>query len=85
VAIILAHDADKIPADIQALVRAGVENGVALAGPPQDRDIHPFGQEGQGFGLAGRLHFRAIRPCMATHRELVSYILSIDEPTSRTS
>jgi hypothetical protein len=32
VAIILTHDADKIPADIQALVRAGVESGAALAG-----------------------------------------------------
>ena len=39
VAIILTHDADKIPPDIQALVRAGVESGAALAGTVQTPNI----------------------------------------------
>jgi tetrahydromethanopterin S-methyltransferase subunit A len=39
VAIILNHDADKIPHDIQALVRAGVESGAALSGTIQTPNI----------------------------------------------
>jgi tetrahydromethanopterin S-methyltransferase subunit A len=39
VAIILNRDADKIPADIQALVRAGAESGAALSGTIQTPNI----------------------------------------------
>ncbi len=39
VAIILNYDADKIPPDIQALVRAGVESGAALSGTVQTPNI----------------------------------------------
>ncbi len=39
VAIILNHDADKIPPDIQALVRAGIESGAALSGTIQTPNI----------------------------------------------
>jgi len=38
-AIILNRDADKIPHDIQALVRVGVESGAALAGTVQTPNI----------------------------------------------
>src|SRR5512135_1414653 len=39
VAIILNHDEDKIPPDIEALVRAGVESGAALSGTIQTPNI----------------------------------------------
>src|SRR5512143_2458466 len=39
VAIILSHDEDKIPPDIEALVRAGVESGAALSGTIQTPNI----------------------------------------------
>jgi tetrahydromethanopterin S-methyltransferase subunit A len=39
VAIILNRDADKIPPDIQALVRAGAESGAALSGTVQTPNI----------------------------------------------
>ena len=39
VAIILNQDEDKIPADIQALVRTGVESGAALSGTIQTPNI----------------------------------------------
>ena len=39
VAIILCSDADKIPLEIEALVRAGIESGAALAGTVQTENI----------------------------------------------
>jgi tetrahydromethanopterin S-methyltransferase subunit A len=39
VAIILNTDADKIPPDLQALIRAAVESGAALAGTVQTENI----------------------------------------------
>jgi tetrahydromethanopterin S-methyltransferase subunit A len=39
VAIILCSDADKIPPEIEALVRAGVESGAALSGTVQTENI----------------------------------------------
>ena len=39
VAIILCSDADKIPSEIEALVRAGIESGAALAGTVQTENI----------------------------------------------
>jgi tetrahydromethanopterin S-methyltransferase subunit A len=39
VAIILNCDADKIPADIEKLVRAGIESGAALSGTVQTENI----------------------------------------------
>jgi len=39
VAIILTHDADKIPPEIEALVRAGIESGAALSGTIQTENI----------------------------------------------
>jgi tetrahydromethanopterin S-methyltransferase subunit A len=39
VAIILACDADKIPSEIEGLVRAGIESGAALSGTVQTENI----------------------------------------------
>ena len=39
VAIVLNHDADKIPPDLEALVRAGAESGAALSGTVQTPNI----------------------------------------------
>lgn len=39
VAIILNCDADKIPADLEQLVRAGLEAGAALSGTVQTENI----------------------------------------------
>ena len=39
VAIILNHDADKIPPEIENLVRAGIESGAALSGTIQTENI----------------------------------------------
>jgi tetrahydromethanopterin S-methyltransferase subunit A len=39
VAIILCSDADKIPTEIENLVRAGIESGVALSGTVQTENI----------------------------------------------
>ena len=39
VAIILCSDADKIPAEIESLVRAGIESGAALSGTVQTENI----------------------------------------------
>jgi tetrahydromethanopterin S-methyltransferase subunit A len=39
VAIILNYDADKIPRDLEALVRAGVESGAGLSGTVQTENI----------------------------------------------
>ena len=39
VAIILNHDADKIPPEIEGLVRAGIESGAALSGTIQTENI----------------------------------------------
>ena len=39
VAIILCHDADKIPEEIESLVRAGIESGAALSGTVQTENI----------------------------------------------
>ena len=39
VAIILNHDADKIPREIENLVRAGIESGAALSGTIQTENI----------------------------------------------
>ena len=39
VAVILTHDADKIPPEIEALVRAGIESGAALSGTIQTENI----------------------------------------------
>ncbi len=39
VAIILCSDADKIPTEIESLVRAGVESGAALSGTVQTENI----------------------------------------------
>ena len=39
VAIVLASDADKIPLEIESLVRAGVESGASLAGTVQTENI----------------------------------------------
>jgi len=39
VAIILCNDADKIPSEIESLVRAGIESGAALSGTVQTENI----------------------------------------------
>ncbi len=39
VAIVLNHDADKIPPEIENLVRAGIESGAALSGTIQTENI----------------------------------------------
>ena len=39
VAVILCHDADKIPPEIESLVRAGIESGAALSGTVQTENI----------------------------------------------
>ena len=39
VAIILNHDADKIPPEIETLVRTGIESGAALSGTIQTENI----------------------------------------------
>ena len=39
VAIILCNDADKIPTEIESLVRAGIESGAALSGTVQTENI----------------------------------------------
>jgi len=39
VAIVLTSDADKIPPDLEALVRAGIESGAALSGTVQTENI----------------------------------------------
>jgi len=39
VAIILNHDADKIPPEIEILVRSGIESGAALSGTIQTENI----------------------------------------------
>ena len=39
VAIILNHDADKIPHEIEILVRTGIESGVVLSGTIQTENI----------------------------------------------
>jgi len=39
VAVILTHDGDKIPPEIEALVRAGIESGAALSGTIQTENI----------------------------------------------
>ena len=39
VAIILNHDADKIPPEIEILVRTGIESGAALSGTIQTENI----------------------------------------------
>jgi len=38
-AIILNHDADKIPPEIEVLVRTGIESGAALSGTIQTENI----------------------------------------------
>lgn len=39
VVIILCSDADKIPTEIESLVRAGIESGAALSGTVQTENI----------------------------------------------
>jgi tetrahydromethanopterin S-methyltransferase subunit A len=39
VAIILNNDADKVPPEVEKLVRAGVESGAALSGTVQTENI----------------------------------------------
>ena len=42
VAIILNHDADKIPPEIESLVRTGIESGAALSGTIQTENKGKF-------------------------------------------